>query len=115
MLETCATVKQIKNGDKIGYVSTRTTGRLITQASLRNVADRNTADGNMQSIIDTVQGIRSSIHKRAAGTSFVVSRDDLSSVEENVERVQHFLRSLNLEKKLWSTTFDACVCARPAL
>ena len=44
------------------------------------------------------QGIRSSIHKRAAGKSLAVSRDELYSIEETAERVQHFLRSLNLEK-----------------
>ena len=99
MLDTCGTVRQIKTDDQIGYVSTRPAGSLITQASLINVAERNTADSSLELITETIQGIRSRIHNRAAGVSFVVSRDELNSIEEHVESVQYFLSGLNPERK----------------
>ena len=98
MLDTCGTVRQIKTDDQIGYVSTRPAGSWITQATLINVADRSTADSSMQSIIKNIQGIRSRIHKRAAGVSFVVSRDELNSIEEHVEYVNNFLSGLKPER-----------------
>ena len=99
MLDTCGTVRQIKTDDQIGYVSTRPAGSCITQASLINVAERNTADSSLELIGETIRGIRSRIHKRAAGVSFVVSRNELESIEENAESVQHFLSGVNPERK----------------
>ena len=99
MLDTCGTVRQVKTDGQICYVSTRRAGSWFTQTSLINDAERNTADSSLELIIETIRGIRLRIHKRAAGVSFVVSRDELESIEENVESVKHFLSGVNPERK----------------